>query len=135
MKQLYFGLLAIAFFSACAFAQTEQRNPDNPGMTVSRIAICETVEDREPVGVDSVFVGVEKLCCFTEIKDAGDPTYIYHVWYFGENELARVMLGVQGVRWRTYSRKNILPQWTGDWRVEVLDAEENRISRITFKVE
>lgn len=134
MKRLCLGFLVIAGFSTCVFAQNEQEKSDEPEIKVARIAVCERVEEREPVAVDSVFVGVEKLCCFTEIKGAEQPTHIQHVWYYGEEELFRITLDVKAVRWRSYSAKNILPEWTGNWRVEIVDAEERKLSEISFKV-
>ena len=134
MERLCFGFLALAVFSTFAFARTEQEKSQMSGLTVSRIVICEGIKDREPVAADSVFVGVEKLYCYTEIKGAEEPTHIQHVWYRGEKELVRIKLSVRAARWRTYSSKKILPEWTGDWMVEILDAEERRISQISFKV-
>ena len=130
MKRLYLGLLALAVISSITFAQVEQKTD----LTVKRIVICEDVKDREPVAVDSVFTGVERLCCYTEIKGAEESTHVQHVWYRGEKEMARIKLNVRAARWRTYSAKKILSEWTGDWRVEVIDAQDRRISRISFQV-
>ena len=131
MKRLYPGLLALMVISSITFAQVEQKT----GLIVSRIVVCEDVKDREPVAVDSVFTGVERLCCFTEIKGIEEPTNIQHVWYHGENEMARIKLIVRAPRWRTYSAKKILSEWTGDWRIEVIDAEGRKISQIYFQIE
>ena len=131
MKRLYFGLFALMVISSFTFAQVEHKS----GLTVSRIVVCEDVIDLEPVAIDSVFTGVERLCCFTEIKGDEELTDIQHVWYHGENEMARINLIVRAPRWRTYSAKKILPEITGDWRIEIIDAEGRKISQISFQVE
>ena len=131
MKRVLIGLAVLAVLFSLSFAQAQQKAA---GVTVSRIAACERVENREPVAADSIFVGVEKLCCFTEIHGAAEPTFVHHVWYRGDKEMARIKLTVGAARWRTYSSKKIIPSWTGDWRVDILDAQGKRISLIAFQI-
>ena len=130
MKKLYPGLLVLVVFSSITFAQVVQKT----GLTVRRIVICEDVKDREPAAIDSVFTNVERLCCFTEINGADEPTHIQHVWYHGNKEMLRIKLSVRASHWRTYSAKRILSEWTGNWRVDVIDDEGRRISQSYFQV-
>ena len=129
MKRLFFGCIVLAVLASVAPAA-----PDEAAMKVNRIVICERIVDHEPVAADSVFTGVEKLVCFTEIGDAGEPTAIRHVWFHNGVEKSRIRLNVRGKRWRTYSTKIIPAAWTGDWRVDVLDENDKKIAGISFKV-
>ncbi len=134
MKRLYVGLLVLTVFISFAFAQTSEKKSEKPGISISRIFICEGIANREPVAVDSVFVGVERVYCFTDIKGAKAVTHVQHIWYRGSEEMARIKLGVRAERWRTFSSKEIIPEWAGDWRVVVLDAEGNKLSQISFQI-
>jgi len=49
--------------------------------------------------------------------------------------MARVSLAVGSNDWRTYSSKRFLPQWAGEWKVVVLDAQEEEIITIPFRLE
>ena len=129
MKRLILGCIVLAVLASAAQAASEE-----PAMKVNRIVVCERIIDREPVAADSVFTGVEKLVCFTEIGDAGEPTAIRHVWFHGGVEKISISLDVRGKRWRTYSTKVIPAALTGDWRVDVLDENDNKIAGISFKV-
>ena len=133
MKRLCIILLLLSAAISFAFAQTEKES-EKAGLVVSRIVMCENVKEREPLAVDSVFFNVKSLCCYTVIRGAANPTYVQHVWYYGKKEMARIKLNVRAARWRTYSSKRIIPQWTGDWRIEILDADNKKISQISFKI-
>ena len=37
-------------------------------------------------------------------------------------------------RTRTWSYKNMLPQWAGDWHVEVLDENDKVLERLSFRI-
>jgi hypothetical protein len=105
------------------------------GLEVSRMVICRGVAAREPVQPDSVFArDVGRLFCFTEIRGAETPTEIVHVWFWGEKEMARVRLPVRAERWRTWSSKRILPEWTGTWRVEVQDTAGSVLRTASFRI-
>jgi len=54
--------------------------------------------------------GVLRLCCFSEIGGAARADTVSHVWYWGDREMARVPLHVQGARWRTWSTKRIIDE-------------------------
>lgn len=102
---------------------------------VARDVLTTAVVDREPIDAATVFppsVGV--VFYFTEVQGADTFTEITHVWYYGNDEMARVTLSVDGPRWRTWSSKRILENWTGSWRVEAVDADGNVLSSQTFDV-
>ncbi len=102
---------------------------------INRIAVCRSIEEREPVDIASEFPSdIGKVWCFTEAIEVGPETAITHVWYHRDIKRASVKLKVQGLRWRTYSSKNIWPTWTGPWRVEILDEDGAVLERISFTI-
>ncbi len=99
-------------------------------------AITTAIENQMPVDrVNSVVAAFGKLYCFTRIIGAEEDTEITHVWYYQEDEMARVTLSIGSGDWRTYSSKRFLPQWAGSWQVVVLDGAGNRIGMIPFVLE
>jgi hypothetical protein len=109
------------------------------GLQVFRAYICKGIEQSEPTEAGKSFIqtadGVLRLCCFSEIGGASRPDTVFHVWYWGEREMARVPLRVQGARWRTWSSKRIIDEWRGDWQVHIVDRAGFVLQRLTFSVE
>ncbi len=98
-------------------------NAQEATLAVDEMVICTAIEDRQPVGIDTVFSNtVGQVYCFTKITGSVDTTSIYHVWYFNNEEKARVQLSINAKSWRTWSSKRIVEEWKGDWRVEVESA-------------
>lgn len=92
-----------------------------PALELVRIEICTSVADRAPQGAAVEFPSdVDRLWCFTRI--ASGPGAVEHVWYRDGLEMARVPLAVGAADWRTWSSKRVLPEWSGPWRVDVVDA-------------
>lgn len=105
-------------------------------LSVAQGVITTQVVDRAPVdAVETYPASVGKLYCFTRIVGAAEPTTITQVWYRGDREMARVELPVRSSDWRTWSSKRILPSWSGDWRVEVLDAAGKVLQTIPFTLQ
>ncbi|BCA80276.1 DUF2914 domain-containing protein [Desulfuromonas sp. AOP6] len=102
-------------------------------LEVAEGVITSQVSDRNPVdSLTSYSADVGKLYCFTRIVGAESDSQVTHVWYRGDEEMARVDLAVRSNNWRTWSLKALLPEWVGDWRVDVLDADGTVISTIPF---
>ena len=121
-------LLIIAVVSV-PFAYAEE-------LRVADGIITSAIENQMPVDqIETYRADFGKLYCFTKIVGASKDTEITHVWYFKDDELARVTLPVRSADWRTYSSKRFLPQWVGQWRVVILDGEENEIAAIPFLLE
>ena len=98
--------------------------------------ITTGIENQLPVDrVDIYPADYGKLYCFTRIVGAAADTEVTHVWFFQDDEMARVTLPIRSGDWRTYSSKRFLPQWAGDWRVVVLDAGQNEIAVLPFRLE
>ena len=98
-------------------------------------AIGLDVVEREIVGAASSFASsVTKLYCLTTVVGATEPTYVIHVWYYGDIERARVSLPVNSMRWRTYSAKIIQKHEAGAWHVDVFDEDGNLLDSFPFEI-
>ncbi len=104
-------------------------------LTIVDTSITTQISDRLPVdSLNTVSADVDKLYCYTRITGAVEDTWITHVWYYEDQELARVRLPINSSNWRTWSSKKVLPQWRGTWRVEILDATGQPILLVPFSV-
>ena len=162
LKKTLFVLLSTLILSGVCFAQEEsakkqmedttpavaQEQPakeqmedttpaaaqEQPALVVEEIDICTAVEDRQPSGVGTVFpVDLDKLYCFTKISGAEGPTFVYHVWYFGNNEIARVKLPVNAKSWRTWSSK-MLNMGLGNGHVEIVSESGDILGKAVFEI-
>jgi hypothetical protein len=106
-----------------------------PALVLEEIQFYTGVKDRQPSGVGSVFPeNLHKLYCFTKIGGAKSPTYVYHVWYFRNKEIARVKLPVKSKHWRTWSSKN-LHMGSGYGYVEIVSESGDVLGRAEFKIQ
>jgi hypothetical protein len=110
--------------------------PQAEPFSVARFVVCENVQNRAPVNVTDIFpAGTETVYCFLEARDIPVATEVNMVWYFEEQELARVPLAIgQGPRWRTYASKTTLGR-KGNWKVYLLDSAENILATVQFVLE
>jgi len=128
-------------------AQEKPPKPDEPEqpaameqkaveLQVVRDTVAAGISDREPIDAGEVFSpGLDRIYYFTEVQSQSPSTEITHVWYYGDREMARVTLPVEGSRWRTWSSKQILPSWTGKWTVEAVSADGTVVASQAFSVE
>ena len=150
MKKMNLALkiLALMMFTAvfavpAAFAdqhmsgeQSEPAAMTEPALSIDRMVVSESIEDREPVGAAEIFsASVGKVYCFIEAKDITEDTTVSFVWYFHGNQMAKVDMNIRkGDRWRTYASKNI-GGLKGDWKVEIQDGNGSILKLAEFKVE
>jgi len=93
------------------------------------------LEEREIIGEAYIFPSsIGRVYCWTLVLGSEEPTEITHVWYYGEEKMAEVKLSIKSQRYRTWSYKTILPEWVGNWRVEVVDAIGDLLKSISFEV-
>ena len=108
---------------------------NSSAIKVEDIAVCTSVENRQPMGTDSVFsADAGKIYCFTKLTSETDSTEISHVWFYKGKEMIKINLPVKAKTWRTWSAKTIMPGWKGNWRVEVQDTDGNVISSLSFHI-
>ncbi len=119
--------------------QMEEKTPavtqEQPALVLEEIHICTAVEDRQPSGVGTVFPeDLDKIYCFTKIEGAEDMTYVHHVWYFENNEIARVKLPVKSISWRTWSSKK-LNMLLGNGHVEIVSESGDILGKAEFEIQ
>lgn len=108
-------------------------------LSVLRAYVCRGVEESEPTEAGKSFIqvqdGVLHLCCFSEIGAPARQDTVIHAWYWGQREMARIPLGIQGPRWRTWSTKQVTDEWRGEWHVDIVDRAGVLLCRLPFSVE
>ena len=146
LKKTLLVLMSILILSSLCFAQQDPAKKQmedtasaaaqkQSGLVLEQIQFYTAVEDRQPLGVGTVFPeGLDKLYCFTKIGGAEGKTYVYHVWYFGDKEIARVKLPVKSKSWRTWSSKN-LHMGLGFGYVEIVSESGDILGRAEFKIQ
>lgn len=126
MRYLFFVLVLAGVFCFSGYAGAAE-----PG--AAEVTVTTGIRDRMPVdAVESYAAKVESLFCFSRITGAVEDTTIWHVWYLGEKEMARIGLPVRSENWRTWSNKAIPAGAQGHWRVEVLDDQGNMLASKSF---
>ena len=104
-------------------------------LSVAESALATGVVDRMPTGQAMTFpANVERVYAWTRIQGAEGQAMIHHVWIHDGVERADLELNIGGSPWRTWSNKAIPPEWAGDWRVEVRDANGRVLETIRFTV-
>lgn len=127
MKTKLFTLVCLLFSIAIT---TQAQN-----IKITQFDFAEAIKDRQPVGIHTTFPNdIGTVFCYTQIEGIIDSSKITHVWYYKEEEKARVELTVKSNKWRTWSSKSILKNWTGPWRVIVLDPNKNVLASKTFVI-
>ena len=131
MKTLTTTAIALAMAALLA----PQTVSAQSSLSVPEASIATMVVDRSPSGTAMTFPAtVERLYAWTRIQGAEGETTVHHVWIQDGVERADIELRIGGSPWRTWSNKAIMPEWTGDWRVEVRDSRGNVLETIRFTV-
>ncbi len=119
-RALYPCLLALALGAFAAFAVAGD---------VPRAQFTSAIDAREPVDdlEGAAAADLTRLYFFTELRDLAGQT-VTHRWSHDGNTMAEISFTPDGARWRVWSSKELLPQWTGTWTVEVVDAAGNVLS-------
>ncbi len=118
-------LTALAFaapLTAAAEPAATAGEPYTPRGSVARTAFTTAIEDREPVdNLVRVPNTIDRIYFFSDLRGL-DGEIVTHRWEYNGQVMAEVKFRVGGgPRWRVYSSKNLLPEWTGKWTVVVLD--------------
>ena len=87
---------------------------------VARAIFTSAIVDREPVdNLTAVSGGAQRVFFFTDLRELAGQI-VTHRWEYNGKVMAEVTFKVgNGARWRVYSSKNLLPEWTGQWTVVV----------------
>ena len=126
------AIVLLGFYPAPLPAQEETTT----AVHLEEAAICRQVENRTPIGIGSVFPAeIGRLYCFTKVVGATEDTAIVHHWYLNGKLKASITLPVKSASWRTWSSKDISPDETGDWMVELLSEDGKALESILFLVQ
>lgn len=105
-------------------------------LSVSTFEFATAINERSPVEIDTAFsAAVGTVYAFTRVHGAADTTQISHVWYYKDQEKARINLDVNSKDWRTWSSKKIVDQWTGHWRVLIEDSNGRVLDSKSFIIQ
>ncbi len=123
---LVWGLLVVALGASAQ---------ETPGVLISFGTDIDR-DTRELVGETAVFeAGVDRIICLSVVDGLEAPTSVTHVWYRDGKTMARVDLNVGSSHWRTWSSKRLLPQWTGNWEVKILDSDNRVLGSAAFSIQ
>jgi hypothetical protein len=102
--------------------------------TVSRALFTIGIDNREPViMVDSISAdSYNSISFFTELHDMSGKT-VTHQWVFDDKVMFEKSFEVNGDRWRVWTSKTLIPDWTGTWTVKVLSEDGSVLERKTFE--
>lgn len=126
---LYRFVLVLSFLFLCTVVEAAD-------LSVADSVITTAIEKQQPVDrIDSFPADYGKLYCFTRVVGAVGDRVVTHVWYYQDDEMARVTLPIRSHDWRTYSSKRFLPNWKGEWRVVVLDEQQSELAVIPFRLD
>ncbi len=90
---------------------------------VARAQFTSGISDREPADkLDPIPGDRGEITFFTELRGLDGRT-VTHRWVYGGETQAEVSFNVGGPRWRVWSSKQLLPDWHGEWAVEVIDED------------
>lgn len=78
---------------------------------------------------------VGQVYCFTHLKGMEPPAVVTHAWYYQGKTMARVDLNVRSADWRTWSSKLVLPGWSGQWEVKILDDSGKVLGSAGFELQ
>ncbi len=99
---------------------------------VARAVFTNGINDREPVDdVTQVGIDVNQIFFFTELRGMAGQT-VSHRWEYNGAVMAEVPFNVGAPRWRVWSSKKLVPAWTGEWQVSVIDANGNNVGSRSF---
>ncbi len=103
--------------------------------SVTRSAFTRDIDEREPTeNLQSLTNDNGQIKFFTELRDMSGQTAI-HRWEYEGKVVAEVEFYVKGPRWRVWSSKSFVPQWTGDWKVSVVNGAGEVISEKNLSYE
>ena len=104
-----------------------------PHENISQAVFSKSVEDRAPIeivtGADD---SLGKIYFFTNVHNlTGDK--ITHRWVYKDKVKAEIIFDIKGKRWRVWSSKNLWHKWTGQWKVEIVNQQNEILLTKTFE--
>ena len=114
----------------------KQKLEKNISLVVQDIKICKSIYKRTPVGSDVVFTNnVDSLYCYTRIKNPGPKREVKHIWYYDNQMMTQVRYNVKKSDiYRSWTKKTILSNQIGRWRVDIQDKNGTVIGSKNFEI-
>lgn len=105
-------------------------------LVVNSIVTSQEVENRNPVGIDSIFSTDQKrVYCVTGIRNLKPEVTVYHKWYYQGKLRVTVPITLGwSHNWRAWSYVTLRPGLSGQWRVEVEDSLGQVLKSLPFTV-
>lgn len=129
-------LMAQAPESTTKIEPSKTESADVSALKVDKIACGTGVADRELEGQDSVFTeSTEKIYCWALIMGGSEGTTVNFVWYHDGKEVVKIPLSANYSRTRTWSYKSMFAGSKGDWKVDVIDSNNQVLASTSFKVQ
>ena len=115
----------------------KQKKQISGTLTVKDIKICKKVYKRTPVGADVIFTNnVDSLYCYTRIQNTGSKKEVKHIWYYENQIMTQVRYNVKKSNiYRSWTKKTILPNQIGKWRVDIHDNDGTIIGSKEFQIQ
>ena len=116
--------------------KTNNKKKPEPILKVKDIKICKYIKQRTPVGSDNVFTNnVDSLYCYTKIQNTGRKTEIRHIWYYEGQVMTQVRYNAKkSNNYRSWTKKTILPNQVGFWRVDIQNSKGTIIASKRFEI-
>jgi len=136
--------IVLMLFTACDTFSTARQSTtgaanvpaSSPILTISRMEISAGVMDRTPLDIGTTYpASQEKVYCYLEFKDVKKETIVNVVWMLGQNVMDKIPLTIKpSPKFRTWTSKTINGM-RGEWKVDVLDDNDNLLKSATFSVQ
>ena len=125
MKTLSLGILALGLIAAV---------PPTQQAPSVELAVGKSIASGNPVDTASSFgADVGQVAAWSRVTGLAAGSKITHLWIHGADS-SKVELNIGGSPWRTYSRKTIPADATGDWTIEVLGPDGAKLATKTIKI-
>jgi len=129
---LLFGYPALCF-SEETMSENPAKQLSSETSAVARAVFTSQIVDREPVdSLSELSNNSDRIYFFTDLRGLTGQI-VTHRWEHEGQIMAEIKFKVgNGPRWRVYSSKNLLPTWTGQWTVSVVDEHGTSLNVSTF---
>lgn len=109
--------------------------PESASVATPEVALARftsAVEEREPVDTVTFLDSThESIVFFTDLRGLEGET-VTHRWEHDGQVMSEVPFEVRGPRWRVWSSKRLVPDWLGEWKVEVVKSDGEVIANESF---
>ena len=101
---------------------------------VNRAVFATAIDNREPVATfDSLDSSATRsVTFFTELSNLSGQT-VTHQWTHNDKVMFEKSFEVKAERWRVWTSKTLIPNWSGTWTVNVLDDERTLLASKSFE--